>query len=56
MIVGFLAMTLGSLIEIFYLGMVGKLELAAIAFSFPMVMALNGMVIPLLLIEVKSSG
>lgn len=43
MIVGFLAMTLGSLIEIFYLGMVGKLELAAIAFSFPMVMALNGM-------------
>jgi putative MATE family efflux protein len=43
MILGFLAMTLGSLIEIFYLGMVGRLELAAIAFSFPMVMALNAM-------------
>jgi len=42
MIVGFLAMTLGSLVEVFYLGMVGKLELAAIAFSFPLVMALNG--------------
>ncbi|NQV66624.1 MAG: MATE family efflux transporter [SAR86 cluster bacterium] len=42
MIVGFLAMTLGSLVEVFYLGMVGKLELAAIAFAFPLVMALNG--------------
>jgi putative MATE family efflux protein len=43
MIGGFLAMTLGALVEMFYLGMVGKLELAAIAFSFPMVMALNAM-------------
>lgn len=43
MIFGFLAMTLGQLVEIFYLGMVGKAELAAIAFCFPVVMSLNAM-------------
>jgi len=43
MIMGFLAMTLGSLVEIFYIGMVGKEELAAIAFSFPISMGLNAM-------------
>lgn len=41
MILGFIAMTLGQLVEIFYIGMVGKEELAAIAFSFPVVMSLN---------------
>ncbi|MCB1644064.1 MAG: MATE family efflux transporter [Pseudomonadales bacterium] len=43
MIVGFLAMTFGNLIEMFYLGMVGKLELAAMAFCFPVLMSLNAM-------------
>jgi len=43
MILGFLAMTFGQLIETFYLGMVGKEELAAIAFTFPVVMSLNGL-------------
>ncbi|MBD3648892.1 MAG: hypothetical protein HUJ31_15905, partial [Pseudomonadales bacterium] len=43
MILGFIAMTLGQLVEIFYIGMVGKEELAAIAFSFPVVMSLNAM-------------
>ncbi|MEX2488642.1 MAG: MATE family efflux transporter [Pseudomonadales bacterium] len=43
MIFGFLAMTLGQLVEIFYLGLVGKSELAAITFCFPIVMSLNAM-------------
>ncbi len=43
MIMGFLAMTLGQLIEAAYLGMVGADELAAIAFTFPVVMALNAL-------------
>jgi putative MATE family efflux protein len=43
MILGFLAMTLGSLVEMFYIGRVGKLELAAITFTFPIWMALNAM-------------
>lgn len=43
MIVGFLAMTVGSLIEIVYVGMVGKLELAAITFMFPISMSLNAL-------------
>ena len=41
MIMGFLAMTLAQLVEAVYLGIIGKNELAAIAFSFPVVMALN---------------
>ncbi|MCZ6618333.1 MAG: MATE family efflux transporter [Gammaproteobacteria bacterium] len=41
MIMGFLAMTMAQLVEAVYLGFVGKNELAAIAFSFPVVMALN---------------
>ena len=41
MIMGFLAMTLAQLVEAAYLGMVGGDELAAIAFSFPVVMTLN---------------
>jgi len=41
MIMGFLAMTLAQLVEAVYLGVIGKNELAAIAFSFPVVMALN---------------
>lgn len=43
MIMGFLAMTLAQLIEAFYLGMVGPDELAAVAFTFPLVMAFNAM-------------
>ena len=43
MIMGFLAMTLAQLIEAFYLGMVGRDELAAVAFTFPLVMAFNAM-------------
>ncbi|HIG41010.1 MAG TPA: MATE family efflux transporter [Gammaproteobacteria bacterium] len=43
MIVGFLAMTLGQLVEMFYIGMVGKLELAAITFTFPITMSLNAL-------------
>ncbi|MFB3107287.1 MAG: hypothetical protein ACE1ZA_20520, partial [Pseudomonadales bacterium] len=41
MIMGFLAMTLAQLVEAVYLGIIGTNELAAIAFSFPVVMALN---------------
>ena len=41
MIMGFLAMTLAQLIEAVYLGMVGSDELAAIAFTFPVVMGFN---------------
>lgn len=43
MILGFLAMTLAQLVEAFYLGMVGADELAAVAFTFPLVMAFNAM-------------
>ena len=43
MILGFLAMTLGQLIEIFYIGKVGKAELAAITFMFPISMSLNAL-------------
>ena len=43
MILGFLAMTVGGLIEMFYLGMVGSVELAAITFTFPIAMSLNAM-------------
>ncbi|MDA1074496.1 MAG: MATE family efflux transporter, partial [Proteobacteria bacterium] len=41
MVMGFLAMTLSQLVEAVYLGFVGTDELAAIAFSFPVVMAMN---------------
>ena len=43
MIVGFLAMTLAQLIEAVYLGIAGKEPLAAVAFTFPVVMALSAM-------------
>ncbi|MCB1685626.1 MAG: MATE family efflux transporter [Pseudomonadales bacterium] len=43
MVMGFLAMTLAQLVEAFYLGMVGGDELAAVAFTFPLVMAFNAM-------------
>jgi putative MATE family efflux protein len=41
MTMGFLAMTLSQLIEAIYLGLVGTDELAALAFTFPVIMALN---------------
>jgi putative MATE family efflux protein len=41
MILGFLAMTLAQLVEAIYLGLVGSAELAAVAFTFPIVMAFN---------------
>ena len=43
MIMGFLAMTIAQLIEAVYLGLVGSAELAAVAFTFPVVMAFNAM-------------
>ncbi len=43
MILGFLAMTVGQLIEIFYIGKVGKAELAAVTFMFPISMSLNAL-------------
>ena len=43
MILGFLAMTVAQLIEAVYLGIFGKEELAAVAFTFPVVMALAPM-------------
>ena len=43
MIFGFLAMTIGNLIEMFYLGHVGRNELAAITFAFPITMSLNAL-------------
>jgi len=43
MVMGFLAMTMAQLIEAFYLGMVGRDELAAVAFTFPVIMAFNAM-------------
>ena len=36
-------MTIGQLIEIFYIGKVGKLELAAITFMVPISMSLNAL-------------
>ena len=44
MIMGFLTMTIAQLIEAVYLGLVGTAELAAIAFTFPLVMSLNAAV------------
>lgn len=44
MILGFLAMTLVHLVEIFYLGIVGLDALAAIAFSFPVTMSLTAFI------------
>jgi len=43
MVMGFLAMTVAQLIEAVYLGMVGSDELAAVAFTFPIVMAFNAL-------------
>lgn len=43
MIMGFLAMTVAQLVEAFYLGMVGRDELAAVAFAFPVVMGFNAL-------------
>ncbi|MEJ2088355.1 MAG: MATE family efflux transporter [Gammaproteobacteria bacterium] len=43
MIMGFLTMTIAQLIEAFYLGMVGADELAAVAFTFPIVMAFSAL-------------
>lgn len=43
MILGFLAMTIGQLIEAIYLGRVGKAELAAVAFAIPVTMMLNAL-------------
>ena len=43
MVMGFIAMTIAQLIEAVYLGMVGSAELAAVAFTFPVVMAFNAM-------------
>ncbi len=37
MLMGFLAMTIVQLIETVYLGMVGRDDLAAIAFTFPVI-------------------
>ena len=44
MVMGFLTMTIAQLIEAVYLGIVGTAELAAIAFTFPLVMSLNAAV------------
>jgi len=44
MVMGFLTMTVAQLIEAVYLGIVGTAELAAIAFTFPLVMSLNAAV------------
>ncbi len=41
MVMGFFAMTIAQLVEAAYLGMVGSAELAAAAFTFPVVMAFN---------------
>jgi len=41
MVMGFFAMTIAQLVEAAYLGMVGSSELAAAAFTFPVVMAFN---------------
>jgi putative MATE family efflux protein len=41
MAVGFIAMTATQLVEAIYLGILGTAELAAVAFTFPIVMVLN---------------
>jgi putative MATE family efflux protein len=41
MAMGFIAMTTAQLVEAIYLGILGTAELAAVAFTFPIVMALN---------------
>lgn len=41
MILGFMAMTLGNLIELYYIGRISMEALAAIAFMFPIIMALG---------------
>ena len=41
MILGFLAMTLASFVEIFYLGRVGTAAIAAVTFAFPVLMAIG---------------
>lgn len=41
MIMGFAAMTIAQLIEAVYLGILGVSELAAVAYTFPLVMGLN---------------
>lgn len=41
MVMGFFAMTVAQLIEAVYLGMVGSAELAAAAFTFPVLMSFN---------------
>src|SRR5262249_10307667 len=41
MAMGFLAMTATPLVEVIYLGIVGTDELAAIAYTFPIVLSLN---------------
>ena len=43
MIIGFFGMTLGNLVEVVYVAQVGKFELAALAFVFPVSMSLNAM-------------
>ncbi len=43
MILGFLAMTLGQLIELLYIGQLGTQQLAAITYMFPVAMALNAL-------------
>lgn len=43
MVMGFFAMTLAQLVEAVYLGMVGSAELAAAAFTFPVVMSFNAL-------------
>src|SRR5262245_29770832 len=41
MVMGFLAMTATQLVEVIYLGIVGTDELAAISYTFPIVLSLN---------------
>ena len=43
MIFGFLAMTLGQLVELVYVGQLGTQQLAAITYMFPITMALNAL-------------
>ncbi len=43
MIVGFLTMTIANLIEVFYIGQVGKLQVAAYSFAFPVAMCMNAL-------------
>ena len=43
MVAGFLVMTICNLIEIFYIGVLGKIELAAITFMLPVSMSLNAL-------------